>query len=202
MAKVPIDFKLPPLTHKANWSLTNPEKDVLDASIFLRKTQGELYTSFMERNCIPQLARTRAMQLFNRPDAKEYLEARRRQIESLWFNVEHENIEQATKEEKVSKALEVINDTLLTKVQDSTDTNWLEYVKMVFREYVKDDEATMEAVRRYLSESCSSCRYKHFCEENTKDECPLCRYREFALKNGCEEFTFKNQLNKQNELQD
>lgn len=196
MAKIPIDFKLPALTHKNNWVLTSIEKEALDASIFMRKTQGELYVSFIDRYCTPKLASTRAAQLFSRPDAKDYLETRKKQIELLWFGADHEDVKIVSKEDRINKALEVMRENLLTKVQDINDSNWLEYARMVLKEYVKDDELSIESPRRYLSEDCNGCRYKHFCEENTGDECPYCKYKKYALEHGCEEFTYKNQLEK------
>ena len=54
-------------------------------------------------------------------------------------------------------------------------------------------DKTASPPMRYLPESCSTCRYKLFVEDNAEDECNRCKYRKFGIANGLK-FDYKNQL--------
>ncbi|MEG0560142.1 MAG: hypothetical protein RR513_06460 [Muribaculaceae bacterium] len=192
------DLKLQKIKNQLHWNLSDREKEMLDASFFLKRSQAELYILFLDHKCTPKTATGRAGQIFNSDDAKEYIEDRIKWFKENWFGIANEKngINNKSREDRKKEADEAFEDKLMEMVKYPTPEN-LDLVKLyASKMYSGNDYVPIkeELPRRYITEDCDNCRYKILCHDNTFDECPLCKYKKFALENGCEEYNYKNQL--------
>ena len=91
------------------------------------------------------------------------------------------------KKRKLKAAQKIIDHIIrmADKIEDMEDPESI--VKIADKVGLFDSfEQAVEAPRRYLPETCSRCRYRLFCEEDTVDECQFCKYRKFANDRGVE----------------
>lgn len=199
------DFKTPKIPSRPQWTLSDKEKLVLEASLFLKASDADLYSAFVEPTAPPRRAKAMAEQLFTSPDAKEYLEMLKSTLNRSWFGVQSPK-EIESKEEKIARAKEVVEDMIIAKAQDPNEEDLSKYIDRFYKIFGGDEENGEEPPRRYLPQVCGTvipdevqndgkcCRYKYFCETNCEDECQICRYRDYAITNGCKEFDYRNQL--------
>ncbi|WAX17212.1 hypothetical protein PF672P2_00075 [Parabacteroides phage PF672P2] len=143
-------------------------------------------------------------------DARTYVETRYRQI-SRFFMGKYVSGEGVFKEERIAlndgqqarvdlSSEEFAND-VLQKIKDVAydvnDPKSFDALKMIGAKVLKDLEMgrALEPPLRVLAENCGSCRYRIFCEDETKveDICKRCKYKEYAENNGVS-FTHKDQL--------
>lgn len=179
------------------WILRPQEKLFLDINLFGLVESWILYRLIVEPNVTDHRAKQRCSSLLNSLDVKEYMGIRVKQVESaIWRKAGDED------EEEDNELPKDVNKVVLLeawrKIKNSNFSGDSEEWKLFLKKVLSDMEknVALEPPRRYLAETCGECRYKHYCEENTEDECLFCKYRDFALKNGSEEYEYKNQLNK------
>ena len=190
------DFKLPNFADKKkSWSLSDKELFYLDMSIVLPKTNHELYRlispDLSEAQC-----KNRSAALNTSYDGKEYLELRRKQLTLHFYPDKDESKRQVDEDgfsigfkDKVIRILE-------NELNNPGSANFSDALKIAANKIVKDfdKQGGQEPPRRYLPETCGSCRYKLFVESNLEiDQCKICKYREFGNDNDVF-YDYKNQL--------
>ena len=184
-------IRLPSRPNKPIWSLGEKEKMFLDITLFDFDEPWRLFQLIFLPNASTYKCKSECSALLNSMDAKDYISERIKQIDSIFFPKQGD--------EMAEKLPDNINEIILNQAWKTVKASGFKDSKeweVFLTKVVKDmnTESAMEPPRRYLAETCSSCRYKLFCEEAVEDECPLCKYKEFALEHGCEEFDHKNQL--------
>ena len=77
------------------------------------------------------------------------------------------------------KALGIIERTLMTPKRLWT------LLRILCKEFIDDENDNVNVPpQRYLPDSCNSCRYKVFCDEQCIDECSVCKFKAYANENG------------------
>lgn len=195
MAERVLNFKLPTRPHRAEWLLSEDEKMMYDLSIFFDMTEGEIFNLVKSRGkYTKQVAQSYANQVFNNINAKTYIELRKAQLEALWFGTVNGEEQQTSLDERVERAFSSIKESLINKAQNANDENWMEIVKLFMKEFKKDEETKIELPRRYLAESCQTCKYKVFIDNKCDIPCNQCQYYQYAKDKGCPELKEKEQF--------
>lgn len=125
-------------------------------------------------------------QFFAMKEVKDYIEAYKKTLNDV-LNPTPTGAEKAgTLEERKARAKTKLVEFAMDLAEDIEQASDPEFVlKMADKAGLLDmDEQVEEQPRRYLPESCSSCRYRAFCEENAEDMCQYCRYHQFGEENG------------------
>ena len=122
-----------------------------------------------------------AKEMFSHPLKDKYIESYKSLLEESFGlkAVEEKTDEQVEEEyEKWAKRFKQNVPEILDAMVNADDkSQQLEAIKMFYARVMKEDEVLDELPRRYLSEKCSTCRYKVFVEDNCEDECTRCRYK-------------------------
>lgn len=181
-------------------NLESREKLFLDLVLVTNELPGELYRMVFISNETQVAASRRAGQLMNSLEGKAYLEKRRKILEEWYFaeQVEQETGKKAkpkTIEQAIADLTPVFIDEFSAIMKNRNDPNFADTMKVFLAKSLKDIQMdkTASPPMRYLPESCSTCRYKLFVEDNAEDECNRCKYRKFGIANGLK-FDYKNQL--------
>jgi hypothetical protein len=125
-------------------------------------------------------------QFYATKEAKEYIEAYRKTIEDLLAEKAKpkptEESMEARKARSKTKLIEFAM-TLADDIENASDPEAI--LKIADKVGLLDqDEQAEEQPRRYLPESCGSCAYRQFCEDNTEDMCQYCKYKKQGEKSG------------------
>lgn len=127
----------------------------------------------------------RASAVKNSADGIEYLTARKQQLQGYYFSSEEEDLDKkfefdsGFRNKVMQKLSEAIDDSGSPLHNDAVKTAWTKIAK----DFQSEDEI-IDPPLRVLAESCRSCRYKLFVENNTVDECVRCKYRKFSNSEG------------------
>lgn len=125
-------------------------------------------------------------QFFASREAKEYIEAYKKTIEDLLAEKakpkETGESMEARKARSKTKLVEFAM-TLADDIENAADPEAI--LKIADKVgLLEQDEQAEEQPRRYLPESCGSCAYRQFCEDNTEDMCQYCKYRKHGERGG------------------
>lgn len=176
------------------------DKFFLDMVIMTNELPGELYRMVYISQETQVSASRKAGALINSIEGKVYIEKRKKQLEEHYFpediaQVTGVKVKPKTIEEAISDLTPVFIDEFSAIMKNRNDPNFADTMKVFLAKSLKDIQMdkTASPPMRYLPESCRTCRYKLFVEENTEDACKRCKYRDFGESNGLH-FDYKNQL--------
>lgn len=207
-----IQIPMRPKDRSACSGLKDAEQEALSYYVLSGCTKEHAYEIFVlsEFRVSPAALKKRSGMFFSGEPARRYMFAYRETLQSFFDGMKPKASAKAeaqgdgeadgkaavsvttfstavTKERKAA-AVQKIIDYVISEagnIGSSEDPEML--VKIADKVGLFDDvEKTVEAPRRYLPETCRTCRFFQFCtsDENVVDECPRCRYREYANANG------------------
>lgn len=208
-------FDIPKAPKDKMSNLTEAQRMALD--LFILMPSLSLYEALQmvfNKDGIPKKpvdVRIAAKSLAGTMDTRTYVETRHRQISRFFVGqsvsgngvFKEERIALSDEQqEKVDLTSEAFANDVLRKIKevayDTDDPKNFEALKMIGAKVLKDLEMgkALEPPVRVLAENCRPCRYRIFCEDDTKvqDICKVCKYKEYAESNGVS-FTHKDQLN-------
>ena len=130
----------------------------------------------------PAVQKKKCEEFFSSSSVVNFLYEYRAYLDSVLAESEPIEAETTSKEAIISgdreamirEAMEMLADDLMEQIyamrSGAKDIDRETILKMVDRiGWLKDEEKAQEAPRRYLPESCSSCRYKQWIEENCEE---------------------------------
>lgn len=126
-------------------------------------------------------------QFFGSKEAKDYIEAYKKTIEDLLAEKDKPKVtEGGSMEERKARAKTKLVEfamELANNIEAAEDKESV--LKIADKVGLLDqDENIEEQPRRYLPESCGSCSYRQFCENNAEDMCQYCKYHKHGEENG------------------
>lgn len=152
-----------------------------------------------------------ANQFFASSEANAYIKAYRDTIERFLAGEKvsepvsdtEQNAGDRNKKRKLAAAQKIIDYVIKEANDIATMKDPEAFVKLADKVGLFDDfEQAVEAPRRYLPETCSSCRFYQFCtSDDVIDECKQCKYKEYANSQGVY-YDHKNMLNPDENLGD
>jgi hypothetical protein len=163
-----------PLRAAVQTSLTEAEQDCLVWSVLHGKTDPAYFATF----CHPELADSTTLlkklsgQFFSSIPAQEYMNAYRSLVEGKTVQEE----QKVYSPEDMKRRKQTAVQKLLNYVIDqSNNIDHIEKQEDIIKFADKlglldTEEERMEQPRRYLPETCGSCRYKEFVEKNCVDD--------------------------------
>lgn len=173
-----------------NMYLRQEEMDGLTYYVLSGCTREKAFLKFVRPDFIGSKAtpaiKAAVSEFFGSKEAKEYIEAYKTTIEDLLAEknkpkVSDESIE-ARKARSKAKLVEFAI-TLANDIENAADPEAV--LKIADKIGLLDqDERVEEQPRRYLPESCGSCAYRQFCEDNAEDMCQRCKYLKYGEKEG------------------
>ena len=130
-------------------------------------------------------------QFFSSREVREYIEAYKSTLDEF-LNPAKRKIEApstpstASIEERKSKAKTKLVEFAMNLANDIEHADDPEFVlKVADKAGLLDmEENVEEQPRRYLPETCFSCAYRQYCEDNTEDACQYCKYLIYGIQNG------------------
>ena len=183
-------------------NLESRDKLFLDLVIMTNEIPGELYRMVFISNETQVSATRKAGMLMNSMEGKAYLEKRKKLLEEWYFpdHVEKETgkvskLKPKTIEEAIADLTPVFIEEFSAIMKNRNDPNFADTMKVFLAKSLKDIQMdkTASPPMRYLPESCSTCRYKLFVENNAEDECGRCKFKNFGVANGLN-YDHKTQL--------
>lgn len=193
-------LKLPSTPTGVN--LESREKLFLDLVIITNEIPGELYRMVFISNETQVSATRKAGMLINSLEGKAYLERRKKALEQWYFpddvaevTGKTTKLKPKTIEEAIADLTPVFIDEFSAIMKNRNDPNFADTMKVFLAKSIKDIQMdkTASSPMRYLPESCSTCRYKLFVEQNGEDECNRCKFKSYGVANGLN-FNHKDQL--------
>lgn len=205
-----IQIPMRPKDRASCSGLKDAEQEALSYYILSGCTKEHAYEIFVlsEFRVSPAALKKRASMFFSGEPARRYMFAYKETLQAFFDGMKPKAAQvnakdaesdgkhvagvttfsaEVTKERKAA-AVQKIIDYVISEagnIGSSEDPEML--VKIADKVGLFDDvEKAVEAPRRYLPETCRSCRFFQFCtsDDNVVDECPRCRYREYANANG------------------
>lgn len=145
-----------------------------------------------------------AEQFFKSPQVKAYIEAYKDTLERFLAGESkpaevvdtEQNASDRNKKRKLAAAQKIIDYVINEANGIAAMEDPESFVKLADKVGLFDSfEQAVEAPRRYLPETCNSCRFYQFCtSDDVIDECQQCRYKAYANENGVY-YDHKNMLN-------
>lgn len=169
-------LKLPNPPDLNGIKMPSDEMFFLDLVLMTNELPGSLYRRVFITTETQMSAQRKAAALISSVEGKAYLERRKQQLEAWYYPEEVEAKKgeprrSKTVEEAIASLQPTFIDELERTMQNRNDPNFADTMKLFLTKSLKDlqmDKAA-EPPRRYLPESCNSCRYKIFVEENCED---------------------------------
>jgi hypothetical protein len=171
-------LKLPSPPNMNGVRMHSDEMFFLDLTIMTNELPGELYRRVFLSNETQLSATRKATALMSSIPGKAYIERRKKQLEAYYYPEQAEAAEAISKQAKGKTIEDAIADLqptfieeLYATMQNRNDPNFGDTMKLFLAKNLKDIQmnSLSEPPRRYLPQSCDSCRYKIFVEENCSD---------------------------------
>lgn len=173
---------------QGKFGLRAEEMDCLDWIVLSGCSREEAFLRFIRPDYLGNrnspAVRDAVKQFFAMADVRGYMEAYRDTVNDMSREKEVK-ISGSMEERKARSKTKLVEFamTLADNIEQADDPEFV--LKIADKAGLLDqDEEVVEQPRRYLPESCSSCAYRAFCEENTEDMCQYCRYRAYGAENG------------------
>lgn len=188
-------IKLPEPNIRPDSRITQPDALMLDMYILTNMKWIDVWMLFKGQVGTKVTNRDKANQYLGLHDTKIYLEERCKQLKECVSKKPSKKVEQS--DDITKDDFKRILRILVDHAKDETDPLHIDALKALVSKATKflDAEEEQEPPRRYMPETCRTCRYKKFCEQECEDECDKCKYKEYANEHGVV-YTPQNQLNK------
>jgi len=131
-------------------------------------------------------------QFFASKTAKDYMEAYKKTIDEILNPPQVKEAPRGNIEERKARAKTKLVEFAMSLANNIDDADDPEAVLKIADKIglLDQEEQVAEQPRRYLPESCSTCAYRAFCEQECEDLCEECEARAFAEEHG---FEYKKQ---------
>lgn len=176
--------------------LKEEERNMLSYYVLFGCTKEYAFERFMlfEYKMSKVAITKQSNQFFASKEAQAYLKAYRDTIDKFVAGESQptqvvdteQNASDRNKKRKLAAAQKIIDYVIKgaseIDMMDDPET----FVKLADKVGLFDDfEQAVESPRRYLPETCGSCRFFQFCtSDDVIDECPRCKYKEYANSQG------------------
>lgn len=140
----------------------------------------------------PTAVKAAITQFFASKNAKDYMEAYKKTLEDLLNPSQVKEAPAGNMEQRKAKAKTKLVEFAMTLANNIEEADDPEAVLKIADKIglLDQDEEVVEQPRRYLPESCGTCSYRAFCEQDCEDLCEKCRAKDFAIEHG---FEYKKQ---------
>lgn len=171
-------------------SLSQYEQAGLTYYVISGCTKKEAFVTFIRPDFIKSSAKAalddHVKQFFSNREVRDYLEAYEKTLDEFLNPSKPKEKPAGTLEERKAKAKTKATEFAISLADNIEQADDPEFVlKLMDKVGLLDqDEQVEEEPRRYLPETCNSCAYRAFCEQNTEDMCPHCKYHKFGEENG------------------
>lgn len=170
--------------------LSQPEQSALTWYVLSGCARKDAYVTFARPDFLDSKSKAAlddyVKQFFASKDAREYIAAYEATLDEFLRPAPVKTEQTASIEERKSKAKTKLIEfamSLANNIEQADDPEFV--LKVADKAGLLDmDEEIEEQPRRYLPETCNSCAYRAFCEQNTEDMCPHCKYHKFGEENG------------------
>lgn len=181
-----------PMRPSGKYDLSGPYQDALSWYFLSGESQTEVYRKFIRpdlqtsKAALDKLAKA----FFAEKEVRKYLSDYEATINALFEPKEKPKPAKTLTEEEMKERIIKGIDKLKEFAFDQADIiDTLEEPEEVIKLWKSlglfgDEEKVVEQPRRYLPESCSSCGYKTFCEQECENICEICKYKLYANENG------------------
>jgi hypothetical protein len=182
--------KIPYKPSKKFPDLTKEQCDCLSYYYFSSCKQSEAFKLFIKPDTELGQRAMRAIsskELFDSSTAKKYLKALDDEVTVFLEPYKAKATNDEERKMNRLKRIDAMREKALGIIEKNLDDpeEAMDAVKILCKEFIDDENDNVNVPpQRYLPDSCNSCRYKVFCDEQCIDECSVCKFKAYANENG------------------